>query len=192
MKRISFIIFLILFFPFLQNAQENANKKFLLKFGWIEAPEIGLNPGFQNAYDSATPDLYGINLELEFPTKNPRINIVSGTVFLNSYKSTVTINGGGVFTGLSTKFGNEHIGANINFSAGIFSFKKITKHYDINFVETYIETRATNGLGAISSLGFYVKFGRFGLAPNAQIIYSGGTDLSMTIIGFNLPILIEL
>ncbi|NOY97086.1 MAG: hypothetical protein GXO81_12115 [Chlorobi bacterium] len=55
------------------------------------------------------------------------------------------------------------------------------------FIDSY-ERKASYGLGGLSALGFYVNFGKIGLNPNVNAIFTGGNNTSFLFYGINIPL----
>lgn len=149
--------------------------------------------------------VHGIRLELQYSTKYNYLDVNFGSLLLlggnynwgfNRGVPGVTsvddyiLNGGGVYCALSPKIKGRFFGLTSDFGVGIFSFKEYTSIYN-NRDEPYVDIhdlKASNGLGAISSVGMYLNIGRIGINPSVFAIFSGGAQASFTFFGFELPI----
>lgn len=144
--------------------------------------------------------LNGVNLKFIVQTKNENLDLFFGTIFLRSRTEVIsnmsdfTQNGGGVYVGISPKFKRKHFGLTSDFAVGILTFKRYQHAYQQHPISTIDghETKASYGLGALSSVGFYVSKGRFSLNPSFMMIFSGGANASFTFYGFNVPLSIRL
>ena len=186
MKKLILLISL-LYFVFSGYSQEIEKKKFNINIGGGYYPSTGLNKMFENNTTYYADDVFSLDLELEISTKYKNFNILIGSLVVPMYGSNVVVNGGGVYSGLNTKVGGKHFGANINFAVGFFSFKY--NYYELN--GTASSNNGTNGIGALSSIGLYFKFWKIGIAPNLRVVSSGSANTSLILIGFNVPITIE-
>jgi len=159
---------------------------------------------YNGAPNTEETSMSGINTKFTMPSKNEYIDIVFGSLLLigndklgstswspgqtNSYD--YKLNGGGIYFGVSTKLKGKYIGLTSDFTIGVFSFKEylgIFNNTQEPFTDVY-EKKASNGLGAMSSLGFYIKLGRFGINPSVNALYSGGSQTSFLFYGFVVPI----
>ena len=146
-------------------------------------------------------NLIGLNLKMSMETKLNFIDLVCGALFLkdmftnNSSTSDYHQNGGGVYLGISPKFKTKHFGLTSDFGVGVLSFKKyMHAYYQIpnggKLIDDHV-TKASQGLGAMSSIGFYVNIGRFSINPNFMLIFSGGSNASFTYYGVNIPLVFK-
>ena len=133
-------------------------------------------------------------------TKNTNIeslDLICGTLIIRDRNTTLSNhsdenqNGGGVYFGISPKYKRKYFGLTSDFALGAFSFKKyMHAYYQIpnggKLIDEH-ETKASHGLGAVSSVGFYISAGRFSLNPSFMLIFSGGANAGFTYYGFNLP-----
>lgn len=95
-----------------------------------------------------------------------------------------------MFAGISPKLKGEYFGLTSEFGLGVFSYKDYYTSFN-NTTDPSVEIEAkktTYGPGAMSSLGFYVKVGRFGINPNVNAFFSGGASGSFLFYGASLPI----
>ncbi|MBD8488786.1 hypothetical protein IFO69_08520 [Echinicola sp. CAU 1574] len=145
--------------------------------------------------------LNGVNLKVSLPTKRDYLDLIVGTIYewgassIGTYSSNTSndykINGGGVYAGISPKLNGEHFGLTSEFAIGVFSYKETIVAYNDNSSESSVDIydrRNSQGLGALSSIGFYVKFGKLGINPNLNAIFSGGNNASFTFYGFTVPL----
>lgn len=159
---------------------------------------------YSNAPNNSETSMSGVNLKLTLSTKNKYIDFVLGSMLLvgnddlgssswssgNTNSSDYTLNGGGVYFGISPKLKGEYIGLTSDFAIGVFSFKEHLSIFN-NIQEPFIdmsENKTSYGLGAMSSIGIYLKFGKIGINPSFNAIYSGGANASFLFYGFTLPI----
>lgn len=157
--------------------------------GWFQ---FGSNNGFS---------LNGLNIKLSKTTKREYLDIICGVLFLRdrntiiSNRSDENQNGGGVYFGISPKYKTKHFGLTSDFAIGVLSFKNyMHAYYQVpnggRLIDEHI-TKASHGLGAVSSIGFYVSAGRFSLNPSFMLIFSGGANASFTYYGFNIPLVFK-
>lgn len=159
-------------------------------------------------YSPSDVTLDGYNIKLVFPTEIKYIDLIIGSLIelnrgeygsrswtpgitsANDYK----LNGGGVYFGISPKIKGKHFGLTSEFTIGVLSYKEYNGIFN-NEYEPYVDEyirKTSNGLGALSSIGAYVKFGRVCLNPSLQAIFSGGDQASFLFYGFSLPLSIQL
>ncbi|GAB3647508.1 hypothetical protein GCM10028791_09640 [Echinicola sediminis] len=144
--------------------------------------------------------LEGVNLKFSISTKKEYMDLVFGTILewgastVNRFSSRTSfdykINGGGVYAGVSPKLKGKHFGLTSEFALGVFSYKETIVAFDDGAsppIDIY-DKRNSHGLGALSSVGFYVKFGDFGINPNLNAIFSGGDNTSFIFYGLTIPI----
>ncbi|WP_186756452.1 hypothetical protein [Echinicola salinicaeni] len=156
---------------------------------------------------STGPDneiLQGVNLKFTLPTKLPYLDIIFGSLIeggSSSYGSTnwspqrtnsydYKLNGGGVYAGVSPKLKGKHFGLTSEFAIGVFSYKEVFAIFN-SIEEPYMDVydrRTSFGLGGLSSIGFYAKFGRLGINPNLNAVFSGGDNASFTFYGLAVPL----
>ncbi|MFA9392202.1 MAG: hypothetical protein ACERKD_20490 [Prolixibacteraceae bacterium] len=151
--------------------------------------------------------LAGLNLKFTFPTEISYLDLVVGSLFektTSTYQNDswnigivkaidYVSNGGGVYIGISPKLKGKHFGLTSEFSIGVLSYKEYASIYN-NVVEPYFDEnirKASYGLGAISSVGFYVKAGRLMFNPGIQAVFSGGDQSSFLFYGLNLPLVYQ-
>lgn len=137
-----------------------------------------------NAEDYFDGFITGASLKVIMETKYTHLDIVFGTIFLTGTYS----NGGGVFAGISPRSRGRHVGVTSEFALGAFSFKDFVG----SFNATVFDKKASHGLGGLASIGFYVKFGRFGLSPSVNAVYSGGSEASFLHYGFTIPLTLRI
>lgn len=152
--------------------------------------------------------LNSITLKFTLPTKRDYLDMFFGIIFDydrstlsssswqpgNTNASDHYMNGGGIFAGLSPKWKGKHIGLTSEIGIGVFSFKEVYSHFN-NRDEPYVdihEKKTTYGLGAMGSVGFYIKFGWIGINPNVNMLFTGGDDASFLLYGVSLPLTIYL
>ena len=108
--------------------------------------------------------------------------------YTNSYD--YVFNGGGIYAGISPKLKGKYIGLTSEFAIGVLSFKEylgIFNNVYEPFVDIY-EKKTSSGLGALSSVGFYLKLGKFSINPSANTIFTGSSSASFLFYGFTLPL----
>lgn len=144
-------------------------------------------------------NLTGLNIKLSKETRFNAIDLVCGTLFIKDMVTNLSgtsdyhQNGGGVYFGISPKYKTKYFGLTSDFAVGVLSFKKYMHTYIQNgsqLIDGH-ETKTSQGLGAISSVGFYVSAGRFSLNPSFMLIFSGGANASFTYYGFNIPLVFK-
>ncbi len=147
--------------------------------------------------------LNGMNIKFIVNSKHSFIDYFVGSTFMigadhlgssgwtsgNTKSSDYVINGGGVYAGISPKFKKKHFGLTSEFAIGVFSFKEYQAILDntVTPVDIY-EKKTSSGLGAISSVGFYVKVGKIGINPAITAIFTGSSSASFMFYGFNIPL----
>jgi len=148
--------------------------------------------------------LNGMNIKLVVNSKHSFLDYFVGTTFMvgadqlgstswtsgNTNSSDYVINGGGVYAGISPKLKKKHFGLTSEFAIGVFSFKEyqaIFNNRNEPFVDIY-DKKTSAGLGAMSSVGFYIKTGRFGISPSINAIFTGSSNASFLFYGFHLPL----
>ena len=159
------------------------------------------------APNSSGSTIGGINLAFSIPTRINYLDLCFGSFYLrgldeyssggwtpgNTRSSDYLINGGGIYFGISPKLKTKYFGISTEYSIGVFSFKEYIAIFN-NTREPYIDAydrKASYGLGAKTSLGMYVKFGRFGIHPKFEALFSGGSDASFMFYGGTLPLTIR-
>lgn len=159
---------------------------------------------YSNATDNGNANIAGFSLKLNLPTKYEYMDIFVGSLFIEGldeiYFESIdpssvnyhdySINGGGVYFGISPKLKGKIFSLTSDFGVGVFSFKEYVSIVN-NIKEPFVDihnSKASYGLGAISSLGFSINVGKFGINPSIVGIFSGGSGTSFTFYGFNLPI----
>lgn len=159
---------------------------------------------YSSAPNTKETSMSGVNLKLILPTKNKYIDLIFGSMLLlgndelgsNSWSSgntnsfDYTLNGGGVYFGISPKLKGKFIGLTSDFAIGVFSFKEylgIFNNIQEPFSDVY-QKKTSYGLGAMSAIGIYLKFGKIGINPSVNAIYSGSSNASFLFYGFTLPI----
>jgi hypothetical protein len=143
--------------------------------------------------------LVGIDLRFTIPTKLDYLDFSFGTVFekgWDTYISSSTdyvLNGGGVYAGICPKIKMKHFGLTSLIAVGVLSYKEYYYYYStIPDPDIDLHERKTSfGLGAITSLGAYVKFGRVGIHPQIQAVFSGGSNASFFFYGAVIPLTIQ-
>ena len=161
---------------------------------------INRNRGLSNANTSMS----GGNLKFTLPTKIKYLDLVFGTTFLvgnddigSSFwypgytnSTDYLLNGGGVYAGVSPKLKGKRIGLTSEIIIGVFAFKEYIIMFN-NRYEPYVdihEKRTSNGIGGMSSLGFYFKKGKIGINPSFNLIFSNGDKAGFVFYGFVIPI----
>lgn len=140
----------------------------------------------------------GLDMRFILPTKFDFLDITIGSLVekcWDEYNATsdYILNGGGVYAGVSPKFKGRHFGITSLFAVGVLSYKEYFSYYSDSstpVVDIY-EKKSSFGLGAISSVGLYGKIGRIGINPQAQAIFSGGSNASFLFYGFLVPLTIQ-
>ncbi|VAW21300.1 hypothetical protein MNBD_BACTEROID01-369 [hydrothermal vent metagenome] len=157
-----------------------------------------------SGYNIDNSTLEGLSVKFTMPTKRKYLDIIFGVLIglgMDDYGSTswspgntdsydYKINGGGVFAGVSPKLKGKHFGLTCDLAIGVFSYKEYLGIYN-NIYEPFIdsyERKASYGLGGLSALGFYVNFGKIGLNPNVNAIFTGGNNTSFLFYGVNIPL----
>jgi hypothetical protein len=183
-------------------------KKFQLEIGYSQLYNR-LNDNdyynFQYSLPNFADDiLSGFDLKLSKETDYKNIDLILGTSFLfqpnsssesgfvigNTSRYHHLINGGGVYLGIRPHTTWKHFGLKGELAIGVFSFKEYLGIFN-NQTQPNInvlDKRASNGLGAKASFGFYAKVWRLGVAPTVDALYSGGAQASFLFYGFTVPI----
>jgi hypothetical protein len=151
--------------------------------------------------------LTGVNLKFVVNSKQSFLDYFVGTLFMvgadqlgstgwtpgNTASSDYVTNGGGVYAGISPKLKKKNFGLTSEFAIGVFSFKEYQAIYNnmgTPVVDIY-DKKTSAGLGAMSSLGFYLKIGKIGISPSVEAIFSGSSSASFLFYGFNFPLIYE-
>lgn len=142
--------------------------------------------------------LTGLDLRFKIPTKLNFLDFVFGTIIERcgeEYQATTDykLNGGGVFAGISPKLCTKHFGVTSLIAVGVLSYKEYFAFYrdsPLPIVDIY-EKKSSSGLGAITTIGAYAKFGPVGIHPQVQAVFSGGGNASFFFYGFVIPLTIQ-
>lgn len=200
MKKCTFL--LILFVSVSLYGQEELNSHRRLEIGGV----LHFNSFNEDNYlSSKSPGslddnriMTGLDLRFVIPTKLDYLDLTIGTLFeadWSSYLGTTDykLNGGGVYAGLSPRFGGKSFGVTGLFAVGVFSYKEYYSYYSETTtpVTDIYEKKASYGLGAMSSLGLYARVGPVGVNPQVQAVFSGGSSSSFLFCGFVLPLTIQ-
>lgn len=148
--------------------------------------------------------LTGVNFKFIVNSKYSFLDYFVGTLFTvgadqlgstswvpgNTNSSDYVTNGGGVYAGISPKLKKKNFGLTSEFAIGVFSFKEYQAVYNnlVTPVVDIYDKKTSAGLGAMSSLGFYLKIGKLGINPSVNAIFSGSSSASFLFYGFNIPI----
>jgi len=210
MKQLFVVILVCTFTLYLPAQGEKAvEKKLQIDLGYVYMSN-DLNGDYYydfqygGAPDSKVATMGGGNLKFTLQTKNKHIDLISGTIFLvgrdsygsrgwapgNTNSTDYLLNGGGVYAGISPKIKGKHIGLTTDLAIGVFSFKEyitIFNNISAPFMDVH-DKRTSYGLGAMSSVGFYVRYWKIGLNPSVNAIFSGGANASFLFYGFVLPV----
>lgn len=190
------LLIVLILFPFASFPQGEKMKGLSLEVGY-NVLFNGLNE--DNHLADAAGWLFTGNsmsgLGLRVIKENQYFNIVAGCLIMadNNENFTTTsdylLNGGGVYAGICPKIKGKHIGLTSEFAVGIFSFKEYITLNDPPLI--LHEKNASSGLGGLSSVGMYVKFGRISFDPAVEVIFSGGANTSFLFYGIRLPLTIH-
>ena len=159
------------------------------------------------AKDNENSYIRGVNLKFTFPTRVKYLDVTAGALLIkcldeiylgyvnpaSAYADAYNLNGGGVYLGISPKLKGKHFGLTSDLAVGVLSFKEYVSIV-INDREPNVDEhnlKASYGLGAVSSVGFYVSFWKMGINPSLTCIFSGGASSSFTFWGLNIPITIQ-
>ncbi len=207
----AFIFLLNFIFLLSLTAQEKSSflRGVQIDLGYIYMSNSLNNNDYYNFKYNGAPikdetSMSGINLKFTLQTKNEYVDLIFGSMVLvgnddlgskswspgdtNSFD--YSLNGGGVYLGVSPKIKGKTVGLTSDFAIGVFSFKEYLGIFN-NTQEPYVdeyEKNSTGGLGAISSIGGYVKLGKLGINPSVNVIYSGSSSASFIFYGFVLPV----
>ena len=159
---------------------------------------------YAQAPNTKETTMSGVNIKFTLPTKNKSIDFIFGSMFLlgndelgtTSWTSQQTnaydyiLNGGGVYAGISPKVKKKNWGVTSDFAIGLFSFKEYLAIYNNlqNPIIKEYEKKASYGLGATTSVGVYFNFGKLGINPTLNAVYSGSSSASFLFYGFTLPL----
>lgn len=208
MKVLKFIALFVLVISvfFTAAAQTKRKSDFKIEAGYLYLYD-NLNKNDYYKYigynDDNLNNTYGVDLKFSKSTSYDFVDIFIGTTFIYkpaSYSLAFTpgytssmyhnMNGGGVYVGISPELKGRHFGLTVDMGVGVFSFKEyksIVQNDRTPSIDVF-DRRASSGLGAISSIGFYAKAGKLGVNPQLQMIYSGGGNTSFTFWGLNIPL----
>ncbi len=156
------------------------------------------------APETSNTSMGGVNLNFTLSTRYKYLDLIAGTIFMvgrdnlgskswapgNTSASDYLLNGGGVYAGISPKLKGKYIGLTSELAIGVFSFKEYTAIFNNirpPFIDAY-EKKASYGLGAMSSVGFYARYRKIGINPSVNAIFSGGANTSFLFYGIVLPI----
>lgn len=162
---------------------------------------------YMHVIDNANAFIRGANLKFTFPTRWKYLDATAGALLIRCLDESGTsaidvshinadaynLNGGGVYLGISPKLKGKHFGLTSDLAVGVLSFKEYISIVN-NVIAPYVDEhnlKASYGLGAVSSVGFYVSFWRMGINPSLTCIFSGGASSSFTFWGLNIPITIQ-
>lgn len=210
MKQIIVIILACAFTLNLPAQEEKAvSKKLQIELGYVFMRNHLNGDYYYNFQYGGAPDLKvtamgGGNLKFTFPTKYRYLDLVFGTIFMvgndsygsrgwapgNTSSTDYLLNGGGVYGGISPKIKGKYIGLTSDLAIGVFSFKEyitIFNNISVPFMAVH-DKRTSYGLGAMSSVGFYLRYWKIGLNPSVNAIFSGGANASFFFYGFVLPV----
>lgn len=163
----------------------------------IDYIESGLEETLNTDY------LMGLNLLLKYPIKKINLDLMAGVLFEGSSVSSSNsesatgieshqsyMNGGGVYTGISKGIGNEYIGITFDIAIAYFTYKDVRIYYNSRIDPTVElnDSRYLGGFGALSSLGFYLRYKWIGINPKLNVTFSGDSASSLLLYGFILPI----
>ncbi len=190
-------------------AQDIESKKVTLELGYSYLSNFFNGNDFYsykhnnllNTYDES---MSGASFNIVRETKYKWVDILVGvqfnsrntTVGLQSYRPGFTnsydysLNGGGVYVGIRPSYKTEHFGLTSDFSLGLFTYKEYIGIYN-NQVQPFVDVfdrKASSGLGAKFSLGFYLKVWKIGIHPTADLLFSGGAGSSFMFYGTTLPL----
>jgi hypothetical protein len=142
--------------------------------------------------------LTGIDLRVTLPTKTDFIDLAFGTIVEKCRDEYLTgsmdytMNGGGVYAGVSPKIGGKHFGMTGLFAVGLLSYKEYFYYYStIPDPDVDISLKKSSFVGAISSIGVYARLGPVGLHPQVQVTFSGGSNASFLFYGVVVPLTID-
>ncbi len=194
-KILSFCV--LLFMVSAANCQEEYDPEISIQAGVLmHFNQLNYSKYFNQKIPSGlNPDMRipGFSLEIKMSTKYDYLDIVLGTILekdWNAYLATTDYKfyGGGVYLGICPSIKYKHFGITSLFGLGAFSYKEHVSYYDDNptIVDIY-ESKSSGGLGAITSLGVYLKLGHLGINPQVQAVFSGGSD-SFLLYGFVVPL----
>ncbi len=187
-------------------SQERSGYNGQISFGYIYMNNRLNKTNYYNFKADNTPlnntSMSGINLKYTYPTNNPNLDIIFGTLFLlgnddlgstswtsgHTNSSDYALNGGSIYAGISPELKGRIFGLTSEFIIGIFSFKEIISVYNnISSAIIDINDSKSSVFGGMSSFGFYLNLGKFGINPSVNGIYAGGKD-SFIFYGFNIPV----
>lgn len=105
-----------------------------------------------------------------YAKESSRVN--DGTVDANNY---MTLEGGGVYGGLTWRAGWENFGVRTALNLGWFAFDyRMKLMYKTQFMSDYVteyKGEAVGGTGSRIDIGLYGEVGRFGIYPSFQMLY---------------------
>ncbi|MGB1295457.1 MAG: hypothetical protein ACPG6V_08235 [Flavobacteriales bacterium] len=147
-------------------------------------------------------DVTSFDLKLVKSTKMNFLDLVGGVIYTiggdlssNTKKKNSDfiygqMNGGGVYAGARASHKKKHWGLTAEVCIGLLTYKD---YLAVNKVEedpkyTEFKTLSSGGLGSITSFGFYLEFGHFGVHPGYSLIFSGGSNGSFVLPSFRIPV----
>ncbi|MCP4552922.1 MAG: hypothetical protein GY834_12970 [Bacteroidetes bacterium] len=185
------------------------SKSFQINIGYIHLSNY-LNGDKYSRFKSSVAanngetSMSGVSLRLTIPSEIKYIDFILGSMFLvgddrlgstswtpgNTNSDDYTLNGGGVYFGISPKLKGKYIGLTSDFAIGAFSFKEYLSIFN-NIYEPFVDEhnlKASYGLGAMSSIGMFINVGKVGVNPSIIGIFSGGSGTSFTFYGFDFSV----
>jgi len=139
-----------------------------------------------NDFTFYTDDEYGFGIEFQLLSGN-LFGVQAGGFYYYAYEwdevddgtvdaiNEITLEGGGIYGGLTLRYGLKSVGVTSALNLGYFTFDYRMKlsHMTMfmsGFVTEY-EAETLSGPGTRMDIGLYGEFGRFGLYPSVQILY---------------------
>jgi len=139
-----------------------------------------------NDFTFYTDDEYGFGIEFQL-LSGDLFGVQAGGFYYYAYEwdevddgtvdaiNEITLEGGGVYGGLTFKYGHKNFGVTSALNLGYFTFDYRMKlsHMTMfmsGFVTAY-EAETISGPGSRIDFGLYGEYGKFGLDPSFQILY---------------------
>jgi len=157
-----------------------------------------------NDFTFYTDDEYGFGVEFQLLSGDV-FGLQTGGFYYYAYEwsefddgtvdaiNEMTLEGGGIYGGLTFRYGSRYVGVTSAINLGYFTFDYRMKlshqtMFMTGFVTAY-ESEVISGLGSRVDFGLYGEFGRFGLYPSFQLLYvakEGPSALILKTLNFSL------
>lgn len=139
-----------------------------------------------NDFTFYTDEEYGFGIEYQLLRGN-LFGVQTGGFYYYAYEwdqvddgtvdaiNEITVEGGGIYAGLTFRYGYRYVGITSALNLGYFTFDyRMKLTHKTMFMTDYItgyEAEAISGPGTRMDIGLYGEFGRLGIYPSLQILY---------------------